>query len=302
MGLSFPTPEDLLHPGIETSPLASPALAGELFITGPRGKPLTLYVVAVKTQLFATPRTSTPGLPVPHHLLKFAQVHIHCISDASQPSHPLKLVIFPSIRDFSNESAVHIRWPMYWNFSFSIISSNEYSGLISLKIDWFDLLGVQGTLRSLLQHHGLKASIFGAQLSLWLSCHNHTWPLGRPYPWLYRPLLADLLFNRLSRFVIAFLLKSNLLLFSWVQSPSAMILELKKRKSVTTSTFSLYLSWSNGAKCPIFFFFFNFKSALSLSSFTLFKRLFGLLSAIRVILSTCLRLLVFLPPILIPAL
>ena len=72
MGLSFPTPEDLLHPEIETSSLASPALAGELFTTGPPGKPLTLYVVAVKTQLFATPRTSTPGLPVPHYLLKFA--------------------------------------------------------------------------------------------------------------------------------------------------------------------------------------------------------------------------------------
>ena len=105
----------------------------------------------------------TPGLPVPHHLLKFAQVHVHCIGDAIQPSHlchPLLLLssIFPSNRDFSNESAVLIRCPKYWSFSFSISPSKEYSGLISLQMDWFDLLPVPGTLRSLLQHHISKAS------------------------------------------------------------------------------------------------------------------------------------------------
>ena len=106
----------------------------------------------------------TPSLSVPHHLPKFAQVHVHCISDAIQPPHPLThssplSSIFPSIRDFSSESAVHIRLSKYWSFSFSISPSNEYSGLISLKIDWFGLLSVQGTLRSLLQHHSSKASI-----------------------------------------------------------------------------------------------------------------------------------------------
>ena len=108
-----------------------------------------------------------PGHSVPHHFLKFAQVHVHCISDAIQPSQPL-MPSFPSalnlsrIRDFSNETAVSIRWPKYWSFTFSISPSNENSGLISLKIDWFDLLALQG-LRSLLQHYNLKAS------TLWCS-------------------------------------------------------------------------------------------------------------------------------------
>jgi len=98
---------------------------------------------------------STPGLPVPHQLPEFAQVHVYCISDAAQPFHPLMpsfplLSVFPSTRDFSNESSLHIRWPKYWSFSFSISPSSEYSGLISLKIDWFDFLAVQGTFRSLL--------------------------------------------------------------------------------------------------------------------------------------------------------
>ena len=102
------------------------------------------------------------GLPVPHHLLEFAGVHVHCISDAIEPSYPcLTLLllpsVFPTIRVFSSELAVHIRWPKYW--SFSINPSDEYSGLISFKIDWFDLHAVQGTPKSLLQHHSLKTSI-----------------------------------------------------------------------------------------------------------------------------------------------
>ena len=103
-------------------------------------------------------------LPVPHHLTEFAQVHMHCIGDAVQHLivwHALILLpsIFPSIRDFSNQSAVHIRWLKYWSFSFSISPSNEYSWLISLQINWFDLLAVQVTFRSLLQHHISKAPI-----------------------------------------------------------------------------------------------------------------------------------------------
>ena len=109
---------------------------------------------------------STPGFPI--LLLEFAQTHVHSVGDAIQPSHPLLPPIllpsiFPSTRVFSNESALHIRWPKYWSFSFRISLSNEYSGLISFRINWFDLLAVQGTLKSLLQHCSLKASV------LWVS-------------------------------------------------------------------------------------------------------------------------------------
>ena len=106
---------------------------------------------------------STPGFPVHHQLLEFTQTHVHWVRDAIQPSHPLSSPIspsvFPSIRVFSNESVLHIWWPKYWSFSFSISPSSEYSGLISFKMDWFDLLEVQGTLKSLLQHHSSKASV-----------------------------------------------------------------------------------------------------------------------------------------------
>ena len=106
---------------------------------------------------------STPGLPVHHHLPEFTQTHVHRVSDAMQPSHPLLSLLFlppipPSIRVFSNESALRMRWPEYWSFSFNISPSNEHPGLISLRMDWLDLLAVQGTPRSLLQHHSSKAS------------------------------------------------------------------------------------------------------------------------------------------------
>ena len=107
---------------------------------------------------------SMPGFPVHHQLPEFTQTHVHRVSDAIQPSHPchpllLPSSIFPSIRVFSNESVLHIRWPKYWSFSFSISPSNEYSELISLRMDWLDLLAVQGTLKSLLQQRISKASI-----------------------------------------------------------------------------------------------------------------------------------------------
>ena len=126
---------------------------------------------------------STPGLPVPHHVPESAQVHVHCIRDAVQPSHPSLLLlpsIFPSIRDFSNESSVCIRWPKYWGCSFSISPFGEYSGFISPKIDWFDLLAVQGTWRSLLQHHSSKASV------LWCSAF-FTVQVSQPYVTPGRP-------------------------------------------------------------------------------------------------------------------
>ena len=107
---------------------------------------------------------STPGFPVHHQLLEPSQTHVHQVSDAIQPSHPHHSLlplpsIFPSIRVFSIESVLCIRWPKYWDFSFSISPFNEYSGLISFRIDWLDLLSVQGTFKSLLQHHSSKASI-----------------------------------------------------------------------------------------------------------------------------------------------
>ena len=107
---------------------------------------------------------STPGLPVHHQLPKFTQIHVHRVGDAIQPSHPLSSFLLlpsipPSIRVFSNESALFMRWPKYWSFSFSISPSNKYPGLISFRMDWLDLLAVQGTLKSLLQHHSSKTSI-----------------------------------------------------------------------------------------------------------------------------------------------
>ena len=108
---------------------------------------------------------NTPGFPVHHQLLELAQTYVHRVGDTIQPSCPLSPpslppLIFPGVRAFSNESALHIRWPKYWSFSFSISPSNEHSGLICFRIDWLDLLAVQGTLKSLLQHHSSKASIF----------------------------------------------------------------------------------------------------------------------------------------------
>ena len=107
---------------------------------------------------------STPGLPVHHQLPEFTQTHAHRVSDAIQPSHPQSSVLLPpippSIRVFSNESILHMRWPKYWSFSFSIIPSKEIPGLISFRMDWLDLLAVQGTLKSLLQHHSSKLSLW----------------------------------------------------------------------------------------------------------------------------------------------
>ena len=148
--------------------------------------------------------------------------------------------IFPSIRVFSNESVLHIRWPKYWSFSFSISLSSEYSGLISFRIDWFDLLAVQGTLKSL-QQHSSKASVlqhstfFMVQLLHPYLTTGKTRALTR---WTFVGKVMSLFFNMLSRFVIGFLPRSRHLLISWLQSLSKVILETKKIKSVTASTFS----------------------------------------------------------------
>ena len=149
--------------------------------------------------------------------------------------------VFPSIRVFSNESVLSIRWPKYWSFSFSISPSNEYSGLISFRMDWLDLLDVQGTLKSLLQHHSSKASIlqhsafFIVQPSHPYMTTGKTIALTR---WTFVGKVVSLLFNKLSRLVITFLPRSKSLLISWLSSPPAVILEPPKVKSVTVSTVS----------------------------------------------------------------
>ena len=147
---------------------------------------------------------------------------------------------FPRIRVFFNELALYIRWPKYWSFSSRICTSSEYSGLISFRIDWFDHLAIQGTLKSLLEHHSLKASLLRHSAFF-------TVPLSHPYMttgktialtlWTFVSKVMSLLFNMLSRFVIAFLLRRKHVLISWLQSPSAVVLEPKIIKSFTVSNF-----------------------------------------------------------------
>ena len=139
--------------------------------------------------------------------------------------------IFPSIEVFSNEAALHIKWPKYWSFSFSISPSNKYSGFISFRIDWFDLLVAQVTLKSLLQHHSLKASILQHSAFLMVQLSHPYMSTGKTIAWTiwaFAGKVRSLLFNMLSRLVIAFLPRSKYLLISWLQSPSALILEPPK--------------------------------------------------------------------------
>ena len=160
---------------------------------------------------------------------------------------PLLLLpsIFPSMRVFSNESALRIRWPKYWSFSFNISPSKEHRGLISFRMDWLDLLAVQGTLKSLLQHHSSKASIlrrsafFTVQLSHLYMTTGKTIALTRR---TFVDTVMSVLLNMLSRLVITFLPRSKHLLISWMQSPSAVILEPPKIKSDTVSTVSPSIS------------------------------------------------------------
>ena len=146
---------------------------------------------------------------------------------------PLLLLpsIFPSIRVFSNESALCIRWPKYWSFSFNISPSNEHPGLISFRMDWLDLLAVQGTLKSLLQHHSSKASILRHSAFFIVQLSRPYMAIGKIIALTLRIFVGKvmcLLFNMLSRLVITFLPRSKCLLISWLQSPSAVILEPRK--------------------------------------------------------------------------
>ena len=182
---------------------------------------------------------STPGLPVHHQLPVFTQTYAHRVSDAIQPSHSLSspsppAPISPSITVFSNESTLCIRWPKYWSLSFSISPSNEHPGLISFRMDWLDLLAVEGTLKSLLQHHSSKASIFWCSAFLRVQLLHPYMTTGKTIAltrWTFVGKVMPLLFNMLSRLVITFLPRSKCLLISWLQSPSAVILEPPEMKS-----------------------------------------------------------------------
>ena len=179
---------------------------------------------------------SMPGLPVHHQHPEFTQTHIHWIGNAIQPSHLLSSPSPPALnlsqhQGLSNESALRIRQPTFWSFSSNISPSNEFPGLISFRIDWLHLLAVQGTLKSLLQHHSSKASIlqhssfFIVELSHPYMTTGKTIALTR---WTFVDKVTSLLLNMLSRLVVTFLSRSKCLLISWLQSPSAVILEPKK--------------------------------------------------------------------------
>ena len=206
--------------------------------------------------------------------------------------HPLLLPpsIFPSIRVFSNESVLCIRWPKYWSFSFSISPSNEYSGLISSRIDWLELLAVQGILKSFLQHHSLKASLLQGSAFFMVQLLHPYMTTGKTIAltrWTFVFKVMSLLFNTLSRLVITFLPRSKHLLILWLQSPSAMILEPPKVKSVTVSTVSPSICHEMmGPDAVILvFWMLSFKPTFPLYSFTFIKSLFSSssLSAIRVV-------------------
>ena len=202
---------------------------------------------------------STLGFPVRHQLPELAQTHVLWVSDANQSSHLLSSPFPPAFSlsqqqgFFSSESVLHNRWPKDWSFSFSISPSNEHSELISFRMDWLDLLAVQGSLKSLLQHHSSKASIlqcsafFMVQISHPYMTTGKTIALTR---WTFVGKVMSLFFNILSRLVITFLPRSKCLLISWLQSPSAVILEPPQNKVCHCfHCFPIYLPWSDGTEC-----------------------------------------------------
>ena len=230
-------------------------------------------------QLFVTlrraARQASLSFTISWSLLKVMSIESVMPSNHLILCHPLLLLlsVFPSIRVFSSESVLCIRWPKYWSFNFSISLSNEYSESISFRMDWLDLLAVQGTLKSLPQHHSSKASIlhhsafFMVQLSHAYMTTRKTIALTL---WTFVGKVMSLLFNTLSRFVITFLPRSKRLLISLLQSWSTVILEPRKRKSVIVSTFSPSVCQEvMGLDAMILvFWMLSFKPAFSLSSFT----------------------------------
>ena len=196
---------------------------------------------------------SMPGLSVLHCLPEFPRIHVCWVGDvistfvALFSSYP----VFPSIRVFSNESALPIRLPKYWIFSFSISPSSEYSGLMSFRIDWFDLT-VQRTLRCLLQHHSLKAVILQCLAFFMVQLSYPYVTTGKIIALTIQTFVGkvmSLLFNMLSRLVITFLPRSKQLLISWLQLPSTVILGAQEKKICHYFAKSVYLPWSDGTVC-----------------------------------------------------
>ena len=256
---------------------------------------------------------SMPGFTVHHQLLEFTQTHVHRVGDAIQPSHPLSSPSPPAFNLYQHQGL--FQWvssshqvATVLEFQVQHQSFQEHPGLISFRMNWLDLLPVQGTLKSLLQHHSIKASI------LWNSAFFRV-QLSHPYMTTGENIalirqtfvgkVMSLLFNMLSSLVITFIPRRKHLLISWLQSPSAVILEPPKIKSATVSTVSPVICHEvMGPDAMILvFWMLSFKPTFSLSSFTFIKRLFSSssLSAIRVVSSAYLRLLIFLLAILIPA-
>ena len=194
---------------------------------------------------------STRGLLIHHQLLESTETHVHRVGDAILPLHSLLSLlllpsIFSSIRVFSNELALCIWWPKYWSFGFNISPSNEHPGLISFRMDCLDLLSVQGTLKSLLQHHSSKASILRCS-AFFIVQLSHPYMITGKIMTLTKQTFVDkvmtLLFNMLPRLVITFLPRSKHLLISWLQSPSAVIWSPKNKVS---HCFHIYFPWSDG--------------------------------------------------------
>ena len=240
---------------------------------------------------------STPGLPVHHQLPESTQTHVHWVSDAVQPSHPLSSPS-PSALNLSQHQGL-FKWvnsslAKVLEFQLQHQSFSEHPGLISFRMDWLDLLAVQGTLESLLQHHSSKASVlrhsafFTVQLSHPYMTTGKTIALTR---WTFVGKVMSLLFNMLSRLAITLLPRSKCLLISWLQSPSAVILEAQEIKSSTVSPSVSHEVMGPDAMILVFWML-SFKPTSSLSSFTFIKRLFSSSSrsAIRVVSSAYPRL------------
>ena len=196
----------------------------------------------------------TPGFPVLHHLLKLMSIESVTPSNHLILCHPLFLgpSVFPSIRVFSNELDLRIRWPKYWSFSLSISLSSEYSGLISFRIDWFDLLAVRGTLKSLLQHHSLKASILRRSAFFMVQLSHPYMSIGKTIPltrWAFVGKGMSLLFNMLSRLVIAFLPRSKCLTFMAVVTICSDFGAQENKVCHFFHCFLIYLPLSDGTGC-----------------------------------------------------
>ena len=214
---------------------------GQDSVTERRGVWTSTYLSAVQSlghvQFFVTPWTpahqASLSITNSQSLLKLMSIELVMPSNHLILCRPLLLLpsIFPSIRVFSSESALHIRWPKYWSFSFNINLLNEHPGLISFRMDWLDLLAVQGTLKSLLQHHSSKASTLWRSAFFMVQFLHPYITTGKTIAlirWTFVGKVMSLLFKMLSRLVIAFLPRSKCLLISWLQSPAAVILEPKK--------------------------------------------------------------------------